>query len=161
MGIIIPSVGISFIMDSVVSNFNVGLPLLTLMSLIIIYPYFKKDNHNFIRLCGIVGLLYDLVYTDTFLLNFLIFIAMGLIIMYINERIENNLFNTILTALISIVSYRLITYFILVLTGYLNINISHLISSIMGSLMINFIYVTILYLVTDYYHNKYHILKNN
>jgi rod shape-determining protein MreD len=161
MGIIIPSVVISFILDSVVSNFNVGLPLFTLMSLIIIYPYFKKDNHNFIRLCGIVGLLYDLVYTDTFLLNFLVFMVIGFIIMYINERIEHNLINVMLTALISIVSYRLITYFILILTGYLNMNISHLISSITSSLIINSIYVTGLYLVTDYYHRKYHILKNN
>lgn len=152
---------ISFILDSIGSNLKIGLPLFTVISLIISYPYFKKETPNFIRLCGVVGLLYDVVYTDTFFLNMVVFLLVGLIIIYINERMVNNLINVLITTLIVIISYRFFTYIILLLTGYLKITSGLLVVSVQNSLLINLIYVTILYLITDYFHRQHHIPKND
>lgn len=152
---------ISFILDSIGSNLKIGLPLFTVISLIISYPYFKKETPNFIRLCGVVGLLYDVVYTDTFFLNMVVFLLIGLIIIYINERMVNNLINVLITTLIVIISYRFFTYIILLLTGYLKITSGLLVVSVQNSLLINLIYITILYLITDYFHRQHHIPKND
>ena len=155
---------ISFLLDGVFSNVitihnNMLIPLLSVMSLIIIYPYFKKDDIKYLEYVFIYGLIYDLVYTDTLILNAIIFTFIGLIIIGINIIISNNYLNIVLISFLVIISYRIMTYFILVFTRYLEFNINDLLRSITSSLLLNIIYVILMFLITDYISNKYDIKK--
>ena len=164
MIIVFATLIISFLLDGVFSNVitihnNMLIPLLSVMSLIIIYPYFKKDDIKYLEYIFIYGLIYDLVYTDTLILNAIIFTFIGLIIIGINIIISNNYLNIAIISFLVIISYRIMTYFILVFTRYLEFNINDLLRSITSSLLLNIIYVILMFLITDYISNKYDIKK--
>ena len=155
---------ISFLLDGVFSNVitihnNMLIPLLSVMSLIIIYPYFKKDDIKYLEYIFIYGLIYDLVYTDTLILNAIVFTFIGLIIIGINIIISNNYLNISLIAFLVIISYRIITYFILVFTKYLEFDFAVLLKGITSSLLLNIIYAILLYLFTDIISNRFDIKK--
>lgn len=155
---------ISFVLEGILSKYIPTNSLLfellfTLISLIIIYPYFHNNENKYFGLCFFTGLLYDIVYTNTFLFNAVVFLIIGFIIKKINNVISNNSINVAIMSLIIIIIYRIIIYFILCLISYLNFNIKDLLYSIASSLVLNIIYSAILYLITDYISKKKHITK--
>lgn len=164
MTIVIITLIVSFLLDSVLSNIitmhnNLLAPLLSIIALVIIYPYFKKDDIKYLEYTFIYGIIYDLVYTDTLILNAIVFTFLGLIIIGINKIISNNYLNISLIAFLVIISYRIITYFILVFTKYLEFDFAVLLKGITSSLLLNIIYAILLYLFTDIISNRFDIKK--
>ena len=59
---------ISFIIDGILTNFlpyielSLFMPLLTLISIFIIYPFYKKSETKYFLIVIIVGIIYDLFY---------------------------------------------------------------------------------------------------
>lgn len=155
---------ISFIIEGLISNYipmNTLLfnTLFTLISLIVIYPYFHNNDKSYLILSFITGLFYDMIYTNTFLLNAFIFVCIALIIRKINVLISNNGINVCFISLVIIIIYRIIIFSILCLVGYRNFNIKYLLYGIVSSLVLNMIYCFILYLITDHISRKKHIIK--
>ena len=157
-------VSLSFFLESICSNFinmnnSLLIPLFSIISLIIIYPYFNNDNLKFIYTCAVIGLFYDIVFTNTLIFNMVIFVAIGFVIKLINVFISNNPLNVTLISLICILLYRVTTYVVLVVIGYISFNSVTLIKGIYSSIVLNIIYAIIVYLVTDYYSKKFRIAK--
>ncbi len=156
---------ISFILDSIISNFislsSIFFPLFTLMSLIIIYPYFNSYKNKFYLTCFTIGMLYDLIYTDTIVIHAFLFLLIGFIITKLNLVLSNNYVNVAIMGIISIVIYRLIAYGLLLITASVNFNIMHLFKSIYSSLILNILYVSILYIITDRISYRLKIKKAN
>ena len=154
---------ISFFLESIFSNIvpthTIFSPLFTLMSIILIYPYFNKKNSSYYKTCFIIGLFYDLVYTDTIVFNAFLFVLMGLIIVKLNDLFANNYLNSGLMATIVIILYRIITYLFLILTGNINFSLIILFKSIYESLIANIIYIMVMYGITDYLSRKFKITK--
>ena len=155
---------ISFYLDGIVSNFisiNTTLlnPLLTLATLVIIYPYFYNNEKKYCFICFLVGILYDIIYTNTLGLNAMIFLIMGFFVKKINVFISNNSINVSFISLVIIVLYRIISFFTLTLIGYINLDFNILLHSITSSLLLNIIYTIMLYLITDNISRKKHIVK--
>lgn len=153
----------SFLLDGIFSMF-VGIDsyfnsVFSLMSLIIVYPYFNKKNNSYFKLCFLVGLFYDLVYTDTIVFNAFIFLLLGLIIVKLNEILGNNPVNNSLMAIIIIIVFRLVTYFFLILTENIAISKSLLFESIYTSLVSNIIYIILIFIITDKISKKLKIRK--
>lgn len=140
---------ISFILDNFISNFinhnSLFYPLFTLLSLIIIYPKFTKKINKYYLTSFLLGLIYDIAVTDTLFLNAFIFLLLSYIINYIFRKIPYNYLSVLIISVISIIYYRVITYIVLLLLNYLNFNILILLKSIYNSLILNIIYITILY----------------
>lgn len=59
------------------------IPLFSLMSIIVIYSYLKDEDKKYFIICLSVGLLYDVVYTNTLFLNASLFLLIG----YITTRL--------------------------------------------------------------------------
>ncbi len=153
---------LSFYLEGIVNSFiNIDylVPLFTMLSLIIVYPYLYNKKKLYIMICFITGLLYDIGYTDTLFLNATIFTLIGYIIMVLNKFITNNKFNVALISIILIILYRVITYIILNFINYVNKDINLLLNSIIDSILINIIYIVILYIITDIIANKKGIYK--
>lgn len=155
---------VSFILQGILSNFinidtNIFNLLLPIVALIIIYPYFRKNNRKYFIYAGIYGFLYDLIYTDTFILYAGLFIIIGFIISLLNVIFSNNIINIGFITTIVIIIYRVITYSILVTVNYLNFDIGILIESIYSSLLLNIIYAIIIYFISDKLSYKYRIQK--
>lgn len=150
---------ISFLLDGFISTLispnSVLFPLFSLVILIIIYPFFNKDNRNYFFIsCALVGFFYDAVYTNTFLLNLGLFLLLGIIISLVFRFFSSNLVSTIFTGIFVIFIYRIITYLILVISGYLRFSFMSLIKGIYSSLIINIVYIIIIYLITKLISNK-------
>lgn len=163
MKLVFISVIISFFLDSIITSFipidSILLPLFSLISLIIIYPYFHKEENSYLIFSFLLGLLYDIVYTDTIFLNTFIFLLIAFIIKLINEYISNNMFNVSIMTLLIVIIYRIITYFVLVIINYLTYNFHDLLVCIYSSLILNVFYGISLYLITDFVSKKYKIDK--
>lgn len=165
-GIIISA--ISFLLDAFlsmyipisVSNNNILVPMFTIVSLIIILPYFNNDSKKYLITCFIFGLIYDISFTNTFLLNALLFLVIGYIIIFLNETLSNTLFSLIIKMLIIITFYDLITYLILLLLNYIDYGIISLVIKIGKSLTLNIIYLTLMYFTTNVISKKFRIKKS-
>ena len=97
---------ISFLLDGILSSIFYGdslfLPLFSIIILVVTYPYMMQSKKKFLIAIGVLGLLYDVVYTNTFFLYVYIFILIGLVIMLFYRFFRNQIINTLLIGSISI-----------------------------------------------------------
>lgn len=156
---------LSFVLDSLISNFipinSIFCTLFSLMSLILIYPYFNGNHEKYYITSFVMGLACDLIYTDTIIVNAVLFLLIAIVITRLNYILSNNYINVIIMALICIVIFRTITYCLLLMTGNVNWNMSNLLKSINRSIISNSLYVSIGYIITDTISYKLKIKKSN
>lgn len=141
---------LSFILDSVFSNiFNdsIFMPLISLMSIIVLKKKYKIENNVYLFFTALIGLLYDLIYTSTPVLNMMIYLLLGIIVIFFFKYFRKNLFNELLLSTILIVLYRTIIFIVLTISNILESNITILIRSIYSSLFLNYIYILITYFI--------------
>ena len=115
MNISIIIIIISFLLDGLLSIYRHYfifdlLPLFTITSLIIIYPLLYNKINNYYKIIIILGLLYDIVYTNTLLLNVSLFLLLSYIIKNYYFYLKNNLFNGIILNIIIIMLYRFASF---------------------------------------------------
>lgn len=156
---------LSFILESVISSLvslnSLFLPLLTLMSFIIVYPYFNGNIRKFLIVCFITGIFYDLIYTDTIIIHGFLFLIIGYLIAKLNLIFSNNYINVVIMGTICIIIYRIISYGLLLITANISFDIMLLLKSIYHSLILNLLYVCLLYIITDQISVKFKIRKLN
>lgn len=160
MKYIILILSISFYLDGILSNF-ISLDtkyfnlLLSLMTLVSIYPFFKKPK-KYYQICLGYGIVYDLVYTDTLFFHGFLFLCMGFIAHYTYKMLSLSSVNTILIAVLSIFIYRTLSYTLLCLIGNYEFVWLTLLRSITSSLILNIMYMLILYI---FFKPRYHYIK--
>lgn len=156
---------ISFILDSLISNYiplnSLLSPLLTIMALIIIYPYCNGDKKKYYLACFITGVFYDLIYTNTIVIHGFLFVMIAFIITKLNLILSNNYLNVMIMAVVCIIAYRTSCYILLLMTNNVDGNLLSLIKSIYSSLILNLIYVALAYIITDKISYKLKIHKSN
>ena len=68
---------VSFFLDGILSKYislnSIFLPLFTIVSLVIIYPYFNNNIYRYLKFVAIIGILYDITYLNTVFFNFFIY----------------------------------------------------------------------------------------
>lgn len=153
----------SFILDGILSKYisinSLFLPLFTIVSLVLIYPYFNNKNYRYFKYIAILGLLYDIAYMNMIFYNLFIFLILGFINIFIKYLVSHSLYINIITTIILITTYRFINFiFINITIG--NINYTQLFKTIYSSFILNIIYCTIMYLITEWYSKKHKILKS-
>ena len=145
---------ISFLLDGLLSNYmSVGIvnlsffrTIFSVISLVIMLNFFDEHKRYFYILT-ILGGLFDIVFTNTFLLNVFIFYVIYFILGKINYYVPNNLLMINLKAYLAIVIYHCLSYFILVMADYGNYPF-YLLGSILGhSVITTVIYATCSYLL--------------
>lgn len=143
---------LSLLLDNTISLFinqsSIFFPLFTLLSLIIIFSYKLKEYHFFI-LSSVIGLIYDAIFTDTLFLNASLFLLSSLGIYLIFKKIHYNLLSIVIVSLLLIVFYRIITYFLFLLSFGISFDIFILLKGIYSSIIINIVYIVLLYFVRN------------
>jgi len=144
---------ISFVLDNIVSNFlnynSIFNPLFTLLALILIYPCFNKRSNNYYIYAFVLGFIYDVSITNTLFLNAFIFLLLSYLIRLMFKKIPYNYLSILIISLCSIIYYRVITYIVLIILNYLDFNLFYLFKSIYTSILLNVIYISILYLIIN------------
>ena len=163
MTVVIIYVIFSFLLDSILSLYTPSTlgylsyfkTIYSLISLIIIYNYFQSHK-NYLIILLILGVLFDVVYTNTFLVNVIIFIIIYLLLQKLDYIIPNNLFTINIKALLSIYSYHIITYIILLIANYNSYSFKVLGDILLKNTPMTIIYTTISYLIfKKIYYQKY------
>ena len=153
---------ISFLLDGMVSNlipFNLVDPsylktIYSVVSLVIIYNYFDNQK-KYLQILVVLGMFFDIVYTNTFILNIVVFITIYIILSNLDYIITTNIFTINLKSIVCISSYHILTYIILLLANYNNYSIKLLGIILIRSIIMTIIYTTISYIIMNkIYDNK-------
>lgn len=155
---------LSFIFDGIISkyiNYNsLFIPLLTIMSLIIIYPYFKTP-YRYFKYCAIIGLLYDIAYMNTIFYSSFVFILMAIVVSFFYYMFSNTLRITIVISFTIICLYRIINLLFLFIFKGVSINFDNFIKSIYSSIILNVSFCILGYVLSKIYSKKHNILRIN
>jgi len=157
---------ISFFLDGIISNYtNINLvdpsylrTIFSVISLVIIFNYFDNEK-KYLTILIPLGIIFDIVYTNTFLLNVVVFLVIYIILKQLDYFIPNNLFTINIKSIISISIYHTVTYIILIITHYNSYPINMLLTIIIRSLIMTIIYTTISYYIIKKIYNYLNIQK--
>ncbi len=146
---------VSFLLDGILSNFlaymindcSVLMPLFTLVSIILIYPFYQKKVKNYFVLSVVIGILYDLFYTNLFLTNAILYFMMVFFICHVYSKLNINWLTNLFLIMIGIIFYECLYAFLLFLFNIVPIDFFTLCYQIAHSLLLNVIYGEILYLL--------------
>ena len=118
----------------------------TVISFVVIYPYFYNKKKYYILLI-IFGILFDALYTSTFIVNVFIFLGIGFVIYLLNN----------ILSIIAIITYHLLSFIILSIAGYANYSFLLLGRIIVHSIIMTIIYTSLSYLAIKTLFNRFDI----
>ena len=98
-----------------------------------------ENKNKYYLMVIIISLVYDLIFTNRLGFSVLTFLISSIFIKNIDKLIFSN--SDIIKYLSIFVIYRLISYFILIIVGYLPFNYIVLLKSIYSSIILNLVYV--------------------
>jgi len=154
----------SFLFEGFISNYissslndlNLFTTLYTLVTLVVIYPYFNNEKKYYILLL-IFAFLIDVAYTNTLILNIILFFSISLVVKFLNFILPENILVMNIISLCSVVLYHVFSYIVLEIVNYNSYPISLLFDICLNSIIMTIIYTTLLYVITKYLYNKFDI----
>lgn len=160
---------ISIILDGILSNFlpylvndlSLFTPLLTVVSIFIIYPFYRKKEKKYYITLIIIGIIYDLFYTNLLFFNMILFTIIGIVSKKIYRTYEITPLRLIIYITIIITIYESCTGLILFLFQIVPITITKVFYKITHSLILNIIYIEIIYLILNIIPKKYKKININ
>lgn len=131
-----------------------------LISIIPILKLYIKNNSIYFLILIPMAFIHDLLYSDVFLLTFtpIIMIAFFNYLFYIRKK--QNLINTIIITLLSIIFYDSFIFFTLILLYNYNYTILDLLYKISHSFLSNIILIILLYILIKSRKKSYNIHSN-
>lgn len=146
---------VSFILEGILSlylpflinDLNIYYSSFVLISIIVLYPIFKnrKKENLFYMSIILIGILYDFVYTDTFLVHSFLFFLSGKVVSKYYSRFGYNDYNFLFLCIVVITIYNVIFYLLLVLFSNVSFQIYTLFYKLIHSYFFNLLYGYILY----------------
>lgn len=148
---------LSFLLEFTLNKtlFNTILvPLTVLTTLIITETYFKKQKKYYVY-AFITGFIYDTLYTNTVLINAVLFMNLAVFTKYINKNITNNPLRLLINIILSIMIYQLMTYFIHLIIDVEKLNIKDLLEGLYKPLILNILYGYAIYYLIIFLNKKH------
>ena len=146
----------SNIFASALTDVSYFTTIYTVISFVVIYPYFYNKKKYYILLI-IFGILFDALYTSTFIVNVVIFLGIGFVIYLLNNILSDNIFMINIISIIAIITYHLLSFIILSIAGYANYSFLLLGRIIVHSIIMTIIYTSLSYLIIKTLFNRFDI----
>lgn len=137
-------------------NPSIFMTLYVIVGLVVIYPYFINKK-KYMYLVIIFGILFDVIYTNTILINLVIFILIYLFNRLLDEILPNNIFVINIKSYLAVILYYTLTYIIMVLTNYASYPVSMLFRIYYSNIIMSVIYTTLSYIVIGILTNKFNV----
>ena len=155
---------ISFILDNFMFNIfpntladvNIFSTIYILIAITIIYPYFSNEKKYYL-LVVIFGILFDILYTGTFIFNMVLFLVLSIFVKMLNNIFPENVFTTNIISLVAISCYHILSFIVLSIVGNINYDFILLINIVLGSIIMTIIYTSISYYVMRCIYNRFNI----
>ena len=123
------------------NKLNYFYPMLTISFI----PFICLNKKSFYILTIIIGIIYDLLYSNIFLYNVILFIILISLDKKIKNYFKDSLMLFILLALLNIVIYDTIGFLLTIITSYQSITIYDLFYKINHSILLNIMSVFVLW----------------
>lgn len=139
---IILDITASTLITSTYQNINYLFPQILVSSLTISYLLIKNKKLYFI-IITLLGLIYDILYSDIFLINTYFFLLQGLFLQAFYKNKEQTPLNVSLISILTFIFYDIYIFFTLILLREETFKITELYYKISHSLILNIIYITL------------------
>jgi rod shape-determining protein MreD len=143
----------SFLLEASFTNFistdSVFIPLFVITSLVLLYPYFENKNLNYIIVCLILGIFYDIAFTNSPFINTISFGLIGGLIILCYNYVKYNVYTSNIINIIILISYRIISYIMILSINYVSFNNKIFFAGIYKSIILNVIYGVLFYFIID------------
>ena len=133
---------ISYYLPSYLNSSTIFFPMLTISLIPFLYNKNTKDYYTF---CFVLGIIYDLLYSNIFLFHGLLFLILAKINTKILKSIKNSLLLYLILLFINILFYDSILFLLVSFTNYASVSIMDLVLKIRNSLFINTLSVFVYY----------------
>lgn len=155
-------IGISLIIDGILTNYlpflpndlSLFTPLLTITSLIFIYPFYRKQEKKYYITLFVTGMIYDLFYTNLLFFHAVIFLILGIIIKWIYKNYEITPLRILIYISIIIICYEFLVGFILYIFQIVPVSIERILYKIKHSMILNLVWGEIIYWILSIYNKK-------
>jgi len=160
---------ISLLLDGILTNFlpyvqntlTLFTPLLTVVSIFIVYPFYRKREKDYFLHMSLLGILYDLFYTNLLFFNGILFLIIASLSIIIHKNCELTFFKLIFYIAIVVGVYESTTALILFIFQLVPITFMKLFYKITHSLLLNIIYIEFIYLILKLIPKKYKKIRIN
>lgn len=152
---------LSLFIPYIPGQLSIFTPMLTIVSLLIIYPLYRKKEKKYFITLFITGIIYDLLYTNLLFYNALVFVLFGFIIKFIYENLDVSSIKLIFYEILIIVAYELLISLFILIFNLVPISINEIVYKITHSLLLNLIYSELLYLVIKIIPKRYKRISIN
>lgn len=136
------SILLEIIFNNIFKSSSLFLPLFTIISIM-----FLQTNTMYLIKVSLLGLLYDLFFTDYYILHIFIFFILGLIVLLFYKKFKFNIINNIILGLFLLIMYQFVLFLIFNIIKVNIINFNEFLYIIKHFLIINLIYVFIVTLL--------------
>lgn len=123
-------------------NINIFFPLLIVGSFPVFY-HFIKNKYIFFISIFVIGLIYDLLFSEIFLLNTYYFLLYSFFIYVFYNNNTHSIINILLISIIGTIGYDVFIFFVLILINYSLFNIGDLVYKIERTILVNFVYTSL------------------
>ena len=143
----------SLFLDFLLSNINYSLlsyfyPMLTITTIVYLSNLYTNPNRsNYYLLVFLTSIIYDSIFVGNLLITVSSFMIVDILNMFLKRHLRSNLFNNILMLILSIILYEVFILLLLFVVGYKSFEFSMLLYKITHSLLLNTIYIVIMFLV--------------
>ena len=154
----------SLILDGLLSNFlpfmvgnlSIFTPLFTVVSIIIIYPFFRKREKNkYLITLAMTGLIYDLLYTNLLFLNMIVFVILGFCTMLSHKYLDTNFIMILIKTIALIILYQALNSFYFWIFQVVPVSWNDFLYLVEHTLLINIIYAELGYILIRILPKKY------
>ena len=143
----------SLFLDFLLSNINYSLlsyfyPMLTITTIVYLSNLYTNPNRsNYYLLVFLTSIIYDSIFVGNLLITVSSFMIVAILNMFLKRHLRSNLFNNILMLILSIILYEVFILLLLFVVGYKSFEFGMLLYKITHSLLLNTIYIVIMFLV--------------
>ena len=143
----------SLFLDFLLSNINYSLlsyfyPMITITTIVYLSNLYTNPNRsNYYLLVFLTSIIYDSIVVGNLLITVSSFMIVAILNMFLKRHLRSNLFNNILMLILSIILYEVFILLLLFVVGYKSFEFSMLLYKITHSLLLNTIYIVIMFLV--------------
>ncbi len=143
----------SLFLDFLLSNINYSLlsyfyPMITITTIVYLSNLYTNPNRsNYYLLVFLTSIIYDSIFVGNLLITVSSFMIVAILNMFLKRHLRNNLFNNILMLILSIILYEVFILLLLFVVGYKSFEFGMLLYKITHSLLLNTIYIVIMFLV--------------
>lgn len=133
---------LSLFISTTYQNINMFFPFILIGAFPIFYNIIKNKKVFFL-ITILLGLIYDTLFSDVFLINTYYFILYSMFIYIFYNNHKASIINILLISILGTICYDIFIFFVLILIEYSTFNINDLYYKLKNSVLINLIYVVL------------------